>query len=153
MAFKILIIDDEMPERKGYGSIEGRYPGVFDVESVRCYVSAKGEMSASELLRTRAFDLILLDFSFNCHDEQGFLIAINIRKEAGPNQFAYLIGTSISWDVMIAGAVARTLRKIPGSRGLDGWTGKERDNARGLFEELDKFLISRGIDPAEVSRK
>ncbi|MBI5654965.1 hypothetical protein HZC53_04940 [Candidatus Uhrbacteria bacterium] len=153
MAFKMLIIDDEIPERKGYGQIEGRYPGVFEIETVRCYVSAEGERSACELLLSRAFDLILLDFSFNCQDEQGFLIAIKIRKEAGPNQSAYLVGTSMSWDSVLVGAIARTLRKVPGSRALDGWTGKERDNARGLFEELDKFLVSQGVDPAEVSRK
>lgn len=155
MPYRILIIDDELRDWKGYRSIEKRYPGVFEVDISRCFSSKEDdETAASHRLGTRRYDVILLDFSFDVHPEQGVEILLNLRKDlGGPNAQTYVIGTSCSWDDNIQRAMMRVLTKKGFGRALDGWTGKGRDCERGLCEELDKFLSSRGMNPEEIRGK
>lgn len=155
MPFNTLIIDDEMPERKGYGRIEERYPGMFAVDLSRRFVSPDtDETAAVHRLNIRCYDLILLDFSFDVHPEQGMEMLMKIRKGVfGANSQAYIIGTSSSWDGALQTGVLRSLKNRGMLRGLDGFTGKDRDNAQGLFEELDRFLALRVADPESAKRK
>lgn len=67
MRYLMLIIDDDMPKAKGYGSIEEWFPGTFAIHEARTFAvrghDGKAGQSAVARLTTVRYDAILADYN------------------------------------------------------------------------------------------
>ncbi len=163
MPLKMLIIDDEMPKAKGYHKIGEKYPEVFEIDEANAFVICDAirdyEQVAMTKLMRRKYDLILLDSTFMFHEQQGLNIVLLLRSgfaghaeaELGGalNRATYVIGVSECWDE-ITKILDRLFRLKGLEHGLDSWTHSGHANLKGLCAELDKFLLSRNMDPAKA---
>lgn len=150
--FRILVIDDEVPDKKGYKQIEKRFPGVFSVDFSTAFISPSCDDKTEALHRllNQRYDVVLLDFSLAASDLTAIKVIFAIRKGFRGylpddqanwlNSEVYIVGTSGTWIDPIRHAVLDHLEHDGIGRGLDAYTGPGRDDAQGLFEELDKFL-------------
>lgn len=160
MRYLMLIIDDDMPKAKGYGSIEEWFPGTFAIHEARTFAvrghDGKAGQSAVARLTTVRYDIILADYNLMDGDRLGPEYVFDIRnsleghvaqEDGGLNKDAYIIGTASGWDEQGQGVLKRMLKRKGLVRGLDGATAESGSVALQLRRELEKFLALREAEP------
>jgi len=162
MRYLMLIIDDDMPKAKGYGSIGEWFPGKFEIHEARTFAikgrANEDDRSAAARLKTVRYDVILADFNLSDGDHLGPEFVFDIRNsleghadgaDGGLNRDAYIIGTACGWDEQGRGVLKRLLKRKNLERGLDGSTAESGSIALQLRRELEKFLVLREAAPQE----
>jgi len=145
---RMLIIDDEMPKHKGYDRINKMFPDVFEIDKCKSYnaLSYPPNERSLELIRTRQYDIILLDYVLTGQSDQGDDILGSLREglreypdipheEGNLNRYTYVIGVSEEWRRNDQGDWIGIARKpINNFLYVDGKRPEE------LFEVLGIFL-------------